>query len=75
MAAMRDELVSVIAMAATEYNGGTALDFDAADEIASAVLAWLRECPLDGYVREHFEAGEYSRRNIEALINDIEDDA
>lgn len=44
-------------------------------QISEIVMCWLSDMPLEGYIRERYEAGDYSRRNVEALCADIEDDA
>lgn len=83
MTSMRDDLAKAIADAVTveiaSCDDGTSLvkslDSDTANVIASAVVKWLRNLPIEGFAAENHERGEYSRRNIEALCDDIEDDA
>lgn len=83
MASMRDELEKAIADSVTvvvgTYPDGTrvvrSLDDDTTMMISKAVLKWLRTVPLEGYVAEAYEAGRYSRDNVAALVDDIEDDA
>jgi hypothetical protein len=83
MTAMRDDLVKAIAASTqvivAEHGDGSrivrGLDEDTAEDIATAVLKWLREVPYEGFIAENYAAGLYSRRNIAAMIEDIEDDA
>lgn len=82
MTAMRDDLVKAIAastqVVVAEHADGTqtvrGLDEDTSDRIAEAVLKWLATVPYEGFAADQYNAGEYSRRNIAALIEDIEDD-
>jgi hypothetical protein len=81
--AMRDDLIQAIAastqVVVAEHEDGTrtvrGLDEDTSEKIASAVLKWLGQVPYDGFIAENYSAGLYSRRNVAALIEDIEDDA
>ena len=83
MTAMRDDLVQAIAastqIVVAEHEDGTktvrGLDEETAERIAKAVLRWLGGVPHDGFLAENYSAGLYSRRNVAALIEDIEDDA
>jgi hypothetical protein len=80
--AMRDDLVQVIAASTQvvvgEHADGTrtvrGLDEDTSEKIADAVLKWIGQVPYEGFAADNYSAGLYSRRNIEALIEDIEDD-
>ncbi len=83
MTAMRDDLVKAIAastqVVVAEHEDGTktvrGLDEEISEMIAKAVLRWIGQVPYDGFAAENYGAGLYSRRNIAALIEDIEDDA
>ena len=68
MTAMRDDLVKVIAHAGR-------LNDDRSEDIATAVLRWIAQVPYEGFISENYAAGLYSRKNVSALIEDIEDDA
>lgn len=46
------------------------LGTETTERIAAAVLAFLRDPPLDDSCR-NYTAGEYSRRNLEAFVDDI----
>ena len=83
MTAMRDDLVKAIAASTQvvvgEHADGTrtvrGLDDEISEKIADAVLKWIAEVPYEGFIAENYNAGLYSRRNVAALIEDIEDDA
>lgn len=83
MASMRDEMEVAIAksvevVVATHTDGTQTvrgLDADTVADIAAAIMQWLRTVPLDGYIAEGYAAGLYSRENVQALVDDIDDDA
>lgn len=83
MTAMRDDLVKAISastqVVVAEHEDGTktvrGLDEETSETIATAVLQWIGQVPYEGFVAENYAAGLYSRRNVAALIADIEDDA
>lgn len=83
MTAMMDDLVKAIAastqVVVAEHEDGTktvrGLDEETSEKIATTVLKWIAQVPYDGFVAENYGAGLYSRRNVAALIEDIEDDA
>lgn len=82
MAAMRDDLVQAIAasvrVVVAEHEDGMrtvrGLDEETAEKIADAVLKWIGQVPYEGFAADNYSAGLYSRRNVAALIEDIEDD-
>ena len=81
--AMRDDLVKAIAastqVVVAEHDDGSrivrGLDEETSEKIATAVLKWIGEVPHEGFAAENYVAGLYSRRNVAALIEDIEGDA
>lgn len=80
---MRDDLIETISKSTLvvigEFVDGTTLtkqlDQPTCEKIADAVLAWMKGVPYEGFAAERYERGDYSRGNVAAMIDDIEDDA
>jgi hypothetical protein len=64
---MRDELEDRLT------RNFTWVDAERAMDITTMVMIWIAELPLEGYLAENYERGEYSRRNIEAMLEDVDD--
>ena len=49
------------------------LDGDTVSRIAGAVIGWLGQFPVENVRADNYSNGLYSRRNIAAMIADIQD--
>ena len=75
---IREQLLLAIAksveVVVEEHKDGSrtvsGLDAKRTEQIADAVLAFLRDPPIDDNCR-NFVAGEYSRRNLVSFVEDI----